>query len=253
MLYNIAGAPLWHQRLILGSVEYMGVSEDIIATPDGDVYAEPLREGSPDLAAVRLGGNARWPPPAGIPQAAVYRFGAEPTAVGYAALLREAALAADERVDEIQLLGGLPRVPVVGGALAGRRIQNGVAVAAPAPGPGGGPAGGAPGVVPVVGAPPAPVPAGGAPQPHDLVWAYVETVRRGADVLVRRGDLRTLDGTETIINQAGICRVQTEDTFMRQMRRDAVAGWISAEAEEDDRLLPLPVSKGSIIPTGGRG
>ena len=108
VLYNVAGAPIWHQRRVLG-VLAGSASEYVILTPDLEVYLENLKDATDDIAAVRFH-HLRWPPPPGIDRAQVYRFNVEPTraqmtrarAQGEAAALarfREVAVAAGRAVD----------------------------------------------------------------------------------------------------------------------------------------------------------
>jgi hypothetical protein len=81
VLYQVAGVPLWHQRLVLGRVASSETDvrrEFLIVSPDGDVYLEAYDERNGDISAVRSS-DRRWPPPVGLDRNQCYRFPTEPS------------------------------------------------------------------------------------------------------------------------------------------------------------------------------
>ena len=79
VLYGVAGRRLWHQRLLLGTVQGSSASEYPEVTPDADIYLDDLGGTDPDIMATRVG-TERWPPPLGLSANEVYRFAREPSA-----------------------------------------------------------------------------------------------------------------------------------------------------------------------------
>ena len=79
MLYAVAGPPVWHQRRVVGcrcwACPATELGQVLIGTPDLDVYEEDYRVGSMGVDIVRaMFSPTRWPSPAGVPRAQVYRF-----------------------------------------------------------------------------------------------------------------------------------------------------------------------------------
>jgi len=93
VLYAVPGAPLWHQRLVLGKVA-LSASDYVIASPDGDVYIENYGPDNQDIAAVRFGVHAQ--PPFGVGRQQCYRFAQVPTNAEMQGLRREAEQLAEE-------------------------------------------------------------------------------------------------------------------------------------------------------------
>ncbi|CAK0873494.1 unnamed protein product, partial [Prorocentrum cordatum] len=141
----------------------------LIATPDLDVYEEDYRAGSMGVDIARVVFNpARWPPPATVPRAHVYRFRDEPTGQEYAAMRAAARSEAERLWVADDRAGGGPGAPIPDNefvpfeSIAG--VMAGVGGAA---GPGAAPAGAAPAgaVVPLAAWPAAPAPIAGGPAP----------------------------------------------------------------------------------------
>ncbi|CAK0897731.1 unnamed protein product, partial [Prorocentrum cordatum] len=91
VLYTVAGPPVYHQRRVLGCRRAACSATDlgrvIIETPDLDVYEKDYRTGSLGVDVARVVfSSERWPPPATVPRAQVYRFRDEPTGLEYAAM-----------------------------------------------------------------------------------------------------------------------------------------------------------------------
>ena len=158
VLYQVAGAPLWHQRLVLGRVASSETDvrrEFLIVSPDGDVYLETYDESNVDISAVRSS-DRRWPPPVGLDRNQCYRFRMEPSQLrrdGWLAdglpeaeakfRARRAAegviVAAGIGVVCLDLAGTVPvavgvAAPAAGGVLVGLGAPPGAAGAAPAVG-----------------------------------------------------------------------------------------------------------------------
>ena len=57
------GEPLWHGRLVMGSVESLGTNR-ALATPDSDVWVEDI-ENDEHVEAFYFS-DVSWPPPAGV-------------------------------------------------------------------------------------------------------------------------------------------------------------------------------------------
>ncbi|CAK0818388.1 unnamed protein product, partial [Prorocentrum cordatum] len=173
VLYTVPGAPVYHQRRVVGcrrgACSATELGRVLIATPDLDVYEEDYRAGSmgADIARVVFS-PTRWPPPATVPRAQVYRFRDEPTGQEYAAM-RGAARAEAERlwVADDRAAGG-PGAPIPDNEFVPFESIAGVmAGAGGAAGPGAAAAGAAPAgaVVPLAAWPAAPAPIAGGPAP----------------------------------------------------------------------------------------
>ena len=116
VLFNDADpARLWHQRRVLGRSASMA-SKCYVATPDNDVYAEPLLVLDQNLAAVRFC-DVRWPPPAGVDRGSEYRFARDLTDVELEARMDEARQTADVDWRARQRRRGEPEEPPAGGVL----------------------------------------------------------------------------------------------------------------------------------------
>ena len=70
------GEPLWHARLVMGSVESLGTNR-ALAAPDFDVCVEDI-ENDEHVEAFYFS-DVGGPPPAGVPRQNAYRFAVEPT------------------------------------------------------------------------------------------------------------------------------------------------------------------------------
>ena len=147
VLYGAPGAPLWHQRLVLGRVA-LSACDMVCMSPDGDVYSENFGDGNDDIQAVRYGSFDR--PPLGVPRQAVYRFRAEPTAAEVAGARREAQVVAEQECRDRALALGNPGLlqglvclaPMVGAAagaapVAAQPLVGVLRGVVPAPAPGG--------------------------------------------------------------------------------------------------------------------
>ena len=116
VLYNDGGAPLWHQRRILGrAASASSENELFIVTPDGDVYQEKYDDND-DVCAVRFA-DARWPPPPGVPRGNVYRFARDPTGAELMAAEDAARTEAERSWMGRERLAGRPEVLPADGVL----------------------------------------------------------------------------------------------------------------------------------------
>ncbi len=144
VLYNVPGAPIWHQRRVLG-VLAGSASEYVILTPDLEVYLENLKDANEDIAAVRFH-HLRWPPPPGIDRAQVYRLNVEPTRAQMTRARTQGEAAALARFREVGVAAGRAADIPPGGVLVavdgagvaavadpGASVVGGAAVAAGAP------------------------------------------------------------------------------------------------------------------------
>ena len=140
VMYNVGGAPLFHQRRVAGHLAL--TSDVVIVTPDDMVYAETLLMAGPDVEAVRFSAS-RWPPPPGIDPGSTYRFRNAPSAAREAAWLAAAIAEADadfgRRHPGMPVPPGGTLVPMAGGLLPGYVAPAAApaAIVGPVPPPGG--------------------------------------------------------------------------------------------------------------------
>ena len=84
--YDVPGAPLWHEGLILARSRQPGLHS--FCSPDRDVYMLDFGPGNADIAEFRVLAAA-GAPIAGIPPRRTYRFGAPPVGAELADLRRQ--------------------------------------------------------------------------------------------------------------------------------------------------------------------
>ena len=232
VLYAEPGPALWHQRLILGSLRGSSADKVLIMTPDYDVYLEDYNlNANVDVLTVRRSA-VRWPPPAGVPRGAVYRFAREPNAVQMAQAQAEAVTEANREFLEEAAANGRPVVLPAGGALeALPAVGAGGVVAQAAGAVAGAVAGGGAVAVPAAAGVGAAV-AGGAATAQK--WVVAESSAKRT-----RGDDVTLDGTETLSGRRGLKTEQGEEYFIYDLAGDDLNEFKGAEAFADARLLAV--------------
>ena len=113
VLFNVAGAQVWHQRLLIGQVKGSSATEVdlVVATPEGDVHEDCYDTDSVDISAVRFS-SQMWPPPPGLPRARCYRFRARPDAAALVELKRQAEEVSRTVWARVQRAAGRPGAPV---------------------------------------------------------------------------------------------------------------------------------------------
>ena len=231
MLYAERGAPIWHQRYVMGMVESCPGAV-ISATPDHDVYVELMDGSSDDVMAVRWSHDRR-PSPPGLQGAQVYRFARDPTANRVAEYLHLAHRAAHEYFTlehgpaaDPTLPGAL--IPFVSGVPAVLLPEQDPGHAAPAPVP----------VVPASTEPSVPMVVDLVPSMKGDLWVAIETT-----LSLKRSDAVTFRGTEIIRNGVGLHgTVSGEWIAIRRLSEDMdVMEFRGREAAADARLCNLVV------------
>ena len=224
----LAAPRVFHERIVLQSNTAGGA---VILTPDGDAYVEELTP-SVDVAEV-IPTRGQGSNVFAVDEGEMYRFLAIPTDAEMWRFRRAGVLAAGAAMTAEPINLVLGQYNVIG-------LD--------------------PGVYPVVD--PGAVPAAGAAAGAGThAWVYVETLYptdvNAARVPVRRrGDERTLDGSEVFRNDIGFATVEGIDMCIRRIPRRDLEELRGAEAAEDSRIVALQVggsssSSASAAPSTG--
>ncbi|CAK0825888.1 unnamed protein product, partial [Prorocentrum cordatum] len=115
-----AGAPLWHQRKVLGRLRPSAARPTeplrlIIATPQSDVYDEDYAGTSADIQGVRMAAARAIPP--GLDRGQTHRFHRDPTAAELVAFNVAAEQVCQDILANEAMLAGVPFVPNPQGCL----------------------------------------------------------------------------------------------------------------------------------------
>ncbi|CAK0815118.1 unnamed protein product, partial [Prorocentrum cordatum] len=115
-----AGAPLWHQRKVLGRLRPSATRPTeplrlIIAKPQSDVYDEDYAGNSADIQGVRMAAARAIPP--GLDRGQTHRFRRDPTAVELVVFNVAAEQVCQDILANEAMLAGVPFVPNPQGCL----------------------------------------------------------------------------------------------------------------------------------------